>query len=76
MVIGNVKILIIGLINTFITPRTTAKIIAPKSVVDTPGTKYAAIKIDNVDIIQCPIYIPNIITKYRYYTYTHLLHML
>ena len=39
IVIGKVRIKIIGLIKTFIIPRTTARITAPKRVTVTPGSR-------------------------------------
>lgn len=56
IVIGKVKIKIIGLINILIIPSTIARIKAPSTVTVTPGNKYAATKIASVDIIQCVMF--------------------
>lgn len=52
ILIGSVKIKIIGLINILITARTTTSTSAPISVTSTPGNKYAAIPIAAAEIIQ------------------------
>lgn len=52
IVIGRANKCIIGFINKLIIPKTTAKIIAPKIEVVTPGSKYAAINIAMVDKTQ------------------------
>lgn len=52
IVIGNVKIKIIGLINTLMTASTTARTKAPIRVTSTPGNKYAVIPIAAAEIIQ------------------------
>jgi len=51
MLIGRVKMITIGLINVFTTPRTTANTNAPNNVGLTPGNIYAANKITIVEII-------------------------
>ena len=57
IVIGRVKIVMKGLMNRLITPKTTAKITAPNILVVTPGIKYAAINIEIVEMIQCVMFI-------------------
>lgn len=49
---GRVNKVIIGLMKIFIIPSTTAKTMAEKIVMVTPGIKYAANKIANVEITQ------------------------
>jgi hypothetical protein len=71
IVIGNVSTKIIGLMNIFITPNTTAKISAPDKVTDTPGSTYADIKIAPVEIIQCFIFIFYILS-YFYFSFFFL----
>lgn len=56
MVIGRVKILIIGLMNTLISAHTIAKTRAPTNVTSIPGTKYAATKIEIAEISQCVMF--------------------
>jgi len=56
IVIGNVRMLMTGLINTLISAHTTAKTREPIKVTWTPGTRYAATMIDNADMIQWVIF--------------------
>lgn len=56
-VIGNVRILTIGLIYELISPKTTAKSSAPTGVTLTPGIKYAEIIIAIEDTIQWVMFI-------------------
>lgn len=53
IVIGKVIILTKGLINIFITPKTTAKTKAPVNVTVAPGNKYAEIIIAMADTSKC-----------------------
>ena len=57
MFTGNVRALMIGLMNALIRPSTTASTSAPTGVTVAPGIRYAAIPIAIADTIQCNIFI-------------------
>jgi hypothetical protein len=57
IVIGSVSNVTIGLINSEIIPRITAKTTAPVNVASTPGNMYTPISIAITLIINCKIFI-------------------